>query len=138
MIRFLAGALLAMTLASCDSPKTLLQDDDLQRAARDTASLAMESSLLVDQLRQGGVAANYVWVHQQALQEESRKAAEPLYKLAPAALRERQQQVIAVSDSLSAALEQSPLATADAGELERLNQVFNKIGARAKALKGDQ
>ena len=136
MIRLLAGAFLAMALASCDSPKSLLQDDDLQRAARDTASLAMESSLLVEQIRQGSVEPNYVWVHQQALQEESRKAGEPLHKLAPAALRERQQQVIAVSDGLSAALEQAPLATADAGELDRLTQVFSKIGARAKALKG--
>jgi hypothetical protein len=131
-------AVAAIALASCDSPRTLLGADDLDRAARDTASLAQEAGLLVAQIRHGHVDANYVWVHQQALQEDTRKAADALHKPAPAALRARQRQVAAVNASLSAALDESPLAAADRGELARLAQVFDQAGGQAKALKGDK
>ncbi|MBG9387618.1 hypothetical protein [Caenimonas aquaedulcis] len=132
------GLALALALAGCHSPKKLAGADDLHRAARDTASIARESALLVDQVQRGHVGADYVWVHQQALQEDARRAAEPLHRAAPDALRGLQQQVEAASARLSAGLEHTPLATAGPDELARLAQVFAQAGAQAAALRGDK
>jgi hypothetical protein len=68
---------LAATLCGCDSPRTPLKADEVQRAARDLGSLSAEGALLADQLQQGNLGANYVWVHQHALQEEVRNGRLP-------------------------------------------------------------
>ena len=132
------GLAMLLVLAGCDSPKDVLQADELHRAARDTASIAREGALLVDQIQRGSVGTDYVWVHQQALQEETQRAAQPLHKPAPETLRAQQQQVEAVNASVSSALERAPLAQAGPDELTRLARAFAQAGEQAAALKGDK
>ncbi|MDB4906909.1 MAG: hypothetical protein JWO05_1693 [Gemmatimonadetes bacterium] len=136
LIRTCLFLAIAATACACDSPKTLLELDDIQRAARDTASLAAESALLVEQIRQGRLGDNYVWVHQQALQEESRKAAQSLQKPARPDLRERQQLAVVLDARLALGLQQVAQGMADPAELQRLAKSFNDIETQANALKG--
>ena len=129
---------LAIACAGCDSPRTPLNADDIERAARDTAGIASEASFLVDQIEQGNVGANYVWVHQQALLVQSGKTGEPLQKPVPPDLRERQQKCIAASARLETALGQIGFAMTDPRELHQLRQVFAAVKSQAQALEGDK
>ncbi|MBI2769822.1 MAG: hypothetical protein HYX47_09375 [Burkholderiales bacterium] len=123
----------AMLGAACESPQSPLEAKDLERAARDTASLAAEGALLVRQAGQGSVSSHYVWVHQQALQEENRRVGESLQKPVPAFLQTRQQQAAAVNLRLAGAFGRLGFAVGDPRELGELSHTLAQVREQAKA-----
>ena len=140
MTKHLAAALLAAlaALAACDSPSDPLASDDIERAARDMASVAGAGVLLVGEIRQGHLGANYAWVQAQALQDETRKASEPLQKPVPPPLRQRREAVAAVAGRLATHLGQVGFAMEDDAALLRLAHEFDVVQAQANAMKGDK
>lgn len=127
---------LAATLCGCDSPRTPLKADEVQRAARDLGSLSAEGALLADQLQQGNLGANYVWVHQHALQEEVRKVGDSLQKPVPPELREAVIRIVGLEARLASSVGQLGFAAQQPVQLQSLAQGFDAVQAQANALKG--
>lgn len=125
---------LAMALGACDSPRSELEPQALDRAARNTASLSAEASLLTQQVAQGNVNKNFVWVHQRALRDECLKVWESLHKPVPEPLRTRQEHIVRIQDQLETLVDRIAAARADAAELEELRARFDELSRQARAM----
>jgi hypothetical protein len=132
------GLALALVLGACDSPRSELEPRALERAARNTASLSAEASLLTQQVALATVNENFVWTHQRALQDECLKVWADLHKPFPQSLGARHAPIVRVQAQLQMALDRIAAARADSAALGELRARFDELGQEARALREER
>ena len=129
-------AVLATCLAGCEPapPREQLDAHTLHVQLQQLASLAGEAVLLTQELEAHHLNPAFAWVHQQALAEETSRAASGLAQPAPAPLRAAQDEAMHVAAGLQAELTRVAGVQGDAGELQALRARFEQLRRRARAL----
>jgi hypothetical protein len=126
--------LCAAAAAGCDSPRTPLEAHELQQAAKSLGSLCAEAQLLSRELAAHSVTADFAWVHQQALAEESLKLSRQLAKPVPAPLRDAHEGMSALNARFLTDVTRIAQARGAPQQLAGLEQDLRRLAGEAQAM----
>lgn len=131
---FSALLLAAACVAGCDTPRSQLDAHELQLAAKSLASLSAEAELLSRELAAQDVSAEFAWVHQQALADESLKLSRQLAKPVPPSLRAAHGTITALNARLLADVGRVAQDRGTPARVTELEQDLHRLAGEARSM----
>lgn len=130
----LVAILFALAASACDSPRSPIDAHELGLAAKSLASLSTEAELLATELAAGSVTADFAWVHQQALADESLKVAKQLAKPVPPELRAAHEKISALNAQFQAEVTRIAQERSAPAQSAALQRDLQRLSGQAKSM----